>query len=91
MGARKGTRPPNAGIGREKGVPNKVTTDVKEMIVAALDGVGGEKYLIARAKDPRTASAFLTLVGRVLPRDLNVKASISLADIVRQAREQVGK
>lgn len=37
------------------------------MILGALDAAGGQKYLAERAEDPRTASAFLTLVGKVLP------------------------
>jgi hypothetical protein len=53
--------------GRQKGTPNKMTREVKQMILDALDGAGGVEYLIARASDPRTASAFLTLVGKVLP------------------------
>ncbi len=32
MAARKGTRPPNAGKGRKKGVPNKVTLEAREAI-----------------------------------------------------------
>jgi hypothetical protein len=59
--------PPNAGKGRAKGTPNKVTKELKEMILAALDGAGGVEYLQERARDPRTASAFLGLVGKVLP------------------------
>ena len=55
------------GPGRKKGVPNKVNGEVKAMILEALDGAGGVQYLIERASDPRTASAFLTLVGKVLP------------------------
>lgn len=53
--------------GSRKGVPNKVTRELKEMILQALDGAGGVEYLEARANDPKTASAFLTLVGKVLP------------------------
>lgn len=67
MPAAKGTRPPNAGKGRPSGVPNKMTGEVKAMILEALEGAGGVAYLIERASDPRTASAFLTLVGKVLP------------------------
>lgn len=59
--------PPNAGKGRVKGVPNKVTKELKDMILKALDNAGGVAYLEKRANDPRTASAFLTLVGKVLP------------------------
>lgn len=60
-------KPPNAGKGRPKGSANKVTGEVKAMILQALEGVGGVVYLQERARDPRTASAFLTLVGKVLP------------------------
>lgn len=63
----KPAAPPNAGKGRKKGVPNKATKELKEMILKALDGAGGVDYLEARARDPKTASAFLTLVGKVLP------------------------
>lgn len=56
-----------AGPGRPKGVPNKVTVELKDMIRQALDESGGVDYLVERAKDPRTASAFLSLVGKVLP------------------------
>lgn len=55
------------GPGRKKGVPNKMTTEVKSMILAALEGAGGVAYLTERANDPRTAAAFLSLVGKVLP------------------------
>ncbi|WP_052420929.1 hypothetical protein [Paraburkholderia ferrariae] len=55
------------GPGRKKGVPNKMTVEVKEMIRQALDEAGGVAYLVERAQDPRTASAFLSLVGKVLP------------------------
>jgi hypothetical protein len=58
-------RPPNAGKGRVKGVPNKVTKAVKEMILAALDKAGGEDYLLEQSE--KNPNAFLQLVGKVLP------------------------
>lgn len=62
-------RPPNAGKGRKKGVPNKTTAAVKDMILQALANKGGVKYLETQAdKNP---TAFLTLVGKVLPLDVN--------------------
>lgn len=38
MPARKGTRPPNAGKGRKKGVPNKATRDVREAVAELVQG-----------------------------------------------------
>jgi len=67
MAAAPGTRPPNAGKGRKAGTPNKATAELKDMIRQALDNAGGVQYLTERAKDPKTAAAFLSLLGKVLP------------------------
>lgn len=56
--------------GKPKGAVSKTPALIKDMIKQALDGAGGVDYLIERAKDPRTASAFLGLVGKVLPMTL---------------------
>jgi hypothetical protein len=56
-----------SGPGRPKGATNKATKELKEMILGALDQAGGVEYLTQRANDPRTASAFLSLIGKVLP------------------------
>jgi len=53
--------------GSRKGVPNKVTAELKDMIREALDAAGGVSYLLERAHDPKTATAFLSLVGKTLP------------------------
>ncbi len=60
-----GQRPPNAGKGRVKGVPNKNTKALKDMILQALANVGGEEYLAKQAY--KNSAAFMALVGRVLP------------------------
>lgn len=64
--AKSGRKPP-AVRGNRKGVPNKNTAAIKDMILTALSNAGGAEYLERRANDPRTASAFLGLVGKVLP------------------------
>jgi hypothetical protein len=51
--------------GRKKGTPNKLTADVKAMVLSALDQAGGVKYLLTQAQS--NPNAFLTLVGKVLP------------------------
>lgn len=53
------------GGGSRKGKPNKLTADVKAMILAALDQAGGTDYLLTQAQT--NPNAFLTLVGKVLP------------------------
>jgi hypothetical protein len=54
-----------AGPGRPKGVPNKITLSVKEAIERAFERVGGVSYLetVARS-DPRT---FCALLSKLLP------------------------
>ena len=51
--------------GRVKGVPNKLTTDVRKAIIAAFDMVGGAEYLRTLATtDPK---AFCALLGKTVP------------------------
>ncbi len=59
--------------GRVKGTPNHTTTAVKDMVVNALNLVGGEKYLAKQAIENPTA--FMSLVGRVIPTQ--VKAALT--------------
>ena len=51
--------------GRQKGTPNKVTGELRQMILNALDNCGGVEYLQRQADENPTA--FMTLVGKVLP------------------------
>lgn len=55
----------NAGKGRPRGSRNKLSGQVKEMVLSALDECGGVEYLVEQAKANPTA--FLSLLGRVLP------------------------
>ena len=54
-----------SGQGRPKGTPNKITGDLKAMILNALKAEGGEEYL--RRASREAMPAFLTLIGKVLP------------------------
>lgn len=57
------------GAGRPKGVPNRLTTDLKEMILRAADKAGGDEgtegYLATQAI--QNPNAFMSLLGRALP------------------------
>ena len=62
-----GSGAPKTG-GRQAGTPNKLSADVRAMVLAALDRTGGEDYLLEQATaNPR---AFLSLLGRILPTQL---------------------
>lgn len=70
-----------AGAGRPKGSRNKITRDLQEMILAALDEAGGVEYLAATAT--ATPAAFLALLGKILPLKLTGKdgGPIEFADV----------
>ena len=53
--------------GKPKGAVSKNTAAIKDMILQALSEAGGVDYLVDRANDPKTAAAFLGLVGKVIP------------------------
>jgi hypothetical protein len=76
MGQAKG----NAGKGRLKNVPNKISRDLKAMIEDALIEVGGKDYFVAQAAASPTA--FLAIVGKLLPKDVNVDVRVGLAEMV---------
>ena len=57
--------PPNAGKGRPKGVPNKHSMTLKDMILTALSKSGGVDYLVRQATE--NPGPFMSLVGKVLP------------------------
>lgn len=68
---RGGARP---GAGRPKGSLDKGNAMIREMIVEALDGVGGVTYLQEVARSHPTA--FLGLVGKVMPIQVNAAVDV---------------
>ncbi len=63
----RGSRPGERRGGRQAGTPNKVTKELKEMVLEALDQAGGVTYLKKQAAV--NPAAFLSLVGKLLPRE----------------------
>ena len=61
------------GMGRPPGAQNKITKALKEMILEALDNAGGTAYLAEQAE--KNPSAFLTLVGKILPMEVKAEHS----------------
>lgn len=66
--------PRSPAAGRKKGVPNKIRTELKEVVFQALDNVGGVEYLervaIARPE------VFCALLGKVAPKEVNANVNI---------------
>lgn len=77
--------PPNAGKGRKKGTPNKVTGELRSMILGAVDSYerkDEQGKVIARGgraffEDQRDEhpEAFMILVGKCVPKE--IKAEIT--------------
>lgn len=65
-------KPPNAGMGRKKGVPNKTTALLKDAILKAAEQAGNRvgkdgmvSYLAQQAEE--NPGPFMSLLGKVLP------------------------
>ncbi len=50
--------------GRKKGTPNRLASDLRQMILGALADAGGREYLERQAE--KAPSAFLALVGKLI-------------------------
>lgn len=70
MSAPKGTRPPNAGKGRKKGVPNKATADVRAAIaLIAQRNVEAVEGWLRQIEDPaKRVDLFLSLCEYHIPK-----------------------
>lgn len=69
--------------GRPRGAKDKLTRDVKQMIERALelaDKKGGIEYL--RKQSALNPVAFLSLVGKILPKQIDVGVSVLAIDLM---------
>jgi hypothetical protein len=69
--------------GRRPGTPNRITQALTEAIDTAFTEVGGAKYLVRVANDD--PKSFCALLGKRLPRDMNIALRVSLADLIKQS------
>lgn len=88
-------KPPAAGKGRKKGVPNKTTALLKDAILKAAEAAGNKvgndgivSYLTAQAEE--NPGPFMTLLGKVLPMQVSVDtpAEGTLAGLMQRVAEQ---
>lgn len=70
--------------GRQKGTPNKVNALLKDAILQAAEAAGGEGgivgYLTLQAHE--NPAAFLSLIGKVLPMQINATHEGSVSIVV---------
>lgn len=74
--------------GRPKGIPNKVSYDIKQMVINALNKAGGENYLLQQARE--NPKAFIGLVGKIFPSTIidnstNNTLQLNISDVVKKA------
>lgn len=74
--------------GRKKGVPNKLSGDVRAMVLSALDRAGGEDYLATQAAE--NPNAFMSLVGKTLPREIKAEIALGLSERMRSILARIG-
>ena len=60
-----------AGPGRPRGSANKLNRALREMILRALDKVGGMSYLVRQAE--ANPAAFMALLAKTMPKDVHVQ------------------
>lgn len=68
------------GGGSRKGIPNKVTTEVREAIHQAFDQLGGATYLVKVGK--KSPGTFCKLLGMTLPKDVKLDVGETLEQLL---------
>lgn len=74
------------GGGSRKGVPNKVTTELKAAIQEAFVNVGGAVYLQKVAQD--NPAVFCKLLGMTLPKDVKLEGTLTLEQLLIEAAQK---
>lgn len=74
-------QPKPEGSGRQPNQANKITKQLKEMILGALDAEGGQEYLRTQAREQ--PAAFMTLLGKVLPTTIAGDPAAPLQTVTR--------
>lgn len=78
---KKGEKRPNQG--RPKGTLNKNNQLIRDMISEALHNVGGVEYLMDCATDPKTKAAFLGLIGKVMPVQVQADVNANVNGVIK--------
>ena len=58
--------------GRTKGTPNRLTSELRDLMLGALDDLGGREWVVERARE--RPELMFQMLGRLLPRDVKLDA-----------------
>lgn len=82
-----GSKPGERRGGRQPGTPNRVSGELRQMVLTALSKAGGVTYLTVQAKE--SPAAFLTLLGKILPLQVTGKDGGPLQVVASAADERL--
>jgi len=74
--------------GRPIGSKNTKANELKNMVIHSLDRLGGINYLVQQAKE--NPSAYLSLIGKVIPRELSIEVEKTAWDAIDEAEHANG-
>jgi hypothetical protein len=66
--------------GRQKGVVNKLTGDIRQSIIKVYEKIGGDEAFAEWAQDNRRD--FYPLYVKLIPKEVNLGGTVRLEDIV---------
>jgi len=68
--------------GRKPGSKNKATKDVRESILNVYEKIGGDEAFAEWAKKPENQKDYYQIYAKLVPRDINVDATVRLEELV---------
>ena len=83
--------PPNAGKGRVKGVPNKLTRTVREAFERAFETLQDGKGASLEKWAQRYPTEFYKLAARLIPTEINAQVNTTLSEKLIASRKRVGQ
>lgn len=79
--------PPNAGKGRKKGVPNRLTRSIKEAIESTMTSLQRTKKHNLTTWAKANPTEFYKLAAKLIPHSLQVSGKLTLEQLIAEAEK----